>query len=65
VIARAAISVGVAGVFAETHNDPDQAISDGPNMIPVQKLKGVLETLKALDAVAKANPVDLIGMATY
>lgn len=65
VVARAAIAVGVAGVFAETHNDPDKAISDGPNMIPVQKLKGVLETLKALDSVAKSNPVDLIGMATY
>lgn len=65
VVARAAIALGIAGVFAETHNDPDKAISDGPNMIPVQKLKGVLQTLQALDEVAKANPVDLVGMATY
>lgn len=54
-IARAAIAVGVAGVFAETHQDPDNAPSDGPNMIPLHWLRGFLEELQALDAVAKAR----------
>ncbi len=57
VLARAAIAVGVAGVFAETHQDPDSAPSDGPNMIPLRELEGVLSILVALDAIAKANPV--------
>ena len=54
-IARAAVAVGVAGVFAETHQDPDNAPSDGPNMIPLHWLRGFLEELKALDEVAKAR----------
>ena len=53
VLARAAVAVGVAGVFIETHQDPDNAPSDGPNMVPIDKLKGLLETLMELDAVAK------------
>jgi len=57
VIARAAVSVGVAAVFMETHPDPDHAPSDGPNMIFLKDMLGILNTLKALDRVAKANPV--------
>lgn len=59
VLARAAVSVGVAGVFIETHDDPDNAPSDGPNMIPIKDLPDVLETLMAIDKVAKAHPVSL------
>ncbi len=53
VIARAAVAVGVAGVFMETHQDPDNAPSDGPNMVKLQELAGVLETLQKLDKVVK------------
>ena len=59
VLARAAVSVGVAGVFMETHPDPDNAPSDGPNMIHLKDMEGILTTLKKLDAVAKANPVQV------
>ncbi len=52
-LARAAVAVGVAGVFIETHEDPDNAPSDGPNMVPVSELPRLLETLLALDEVAK------------
>lgn len=52
-IARAAVAVGVAGVFAETHQDPDNAPSDGPNMIPLNWLKTFLEELVDLDRIAK------------
>jgi 2-dehydro-3-deoxyphosphooctonate aldolase (KDO 8-P synthase) len=54
VLARAAVAVGVAGVFIETHQDPDNAPSDGPNMVPLDKLEGLLSTLMAIDRVAKA-----------
>ncbi len=57
VIARAAVSVGVAAVFMETHPDPDNAPSDGPNMIYLKDMPAILATLKAFDQVAKANPV--------
>ncbi|MBM3516204.1 MAG: 3-deoxy-8-phosphooctulonate synthase, partial [Alphaproteobacteria bacterium] len=57
VIARAAVAVGVAGVFMETHPDPDKAPSDGPNMIILSELSGILKTLVELDRVAKAAPV--------
>lgn len=59
VLARAAVAVGIAGVFMETHDDPDNAPSDGPNMIPIQHLPSVVATLMALDRVAKAHPVDI------
>ena len=59
ILARAAVSLGIAGVFIETHDDPDNAASDGPNMIPIQDLPDVLETLIAIDKVAKAHPVSL------
>ncbi len=53
VLARAAVAVGVAGVFIETHDRPDQAISDGPNMVPLDEMPALLRTLMAFDAVAK------------
>jgi 2-dehydro-3-deoxyphosphooctonate aldolase (KDO 8-P synthase) len=53
-LARAAVAVGVAGVFIETHQDPDGAPSDGPNMVPLKDLPRLLEKLMAFDAIAKA-----------
>src|SRR5204863_5333669 len=54
VLARAAVAVGVAGVFIETHQDPDKAPSDGPNMVPLREMEGLLRRLKEFDALAKA-----------
>ena len=56
VLARAAVAAGVAGVFMETHPDPARALSDGPNTMPLQHMRALLETLVALDAVAKRAP---------
>jgi 2-dehydro-3-deoxyphosphooctonate aldolase (KDO 8-P synthase) len=53
VLARAAVAVGVAGVFIETHEDPDNAPSDGPNMVPIDELPALVEQLMALDRLAK------------
>jgi len=58
VLARAAVAVGVSGVFMETHPDPDKALSDGPNAWPLGKMEALLETLKELDAVAKKRGAD-------
>jgi 2-dehydro-3-deoxyphosphooctonate aldolase (KDO 8-P synthase) len=55
VLARAAVAVGVAGVFIETHQDPDKAPSDGPNMIPLKDLPALLERLMQFDALAKGG----------
>ncbi|MFN0263545.1 3-deoxy-8-phosphooctulonate synthase [Tepidamorphus sp. 3E244] len=55
VLARAAVAVGVAGLFIETHENPDSAPSDGPNMVPLAEMRGLLERLMAFDAVAKAR----------
>ena len=52
-LARAAVAVGVAGVFIETHQDPDQAPSDGPNMIPLKQLDLLLRRLVEFDKLAK------------
>jgi 2-dehydro-3-deoxyphosphooctonate aldolase (KDO 8-P synthase) len=54
VLARAAVAVGVAGVFIETHQDPDRAPSDGPNMVPLRDMEGLLRKLIAFDRLAKA-----------
>jgi 2-dehydro-3-deoxyphosphooctonate aldolase (KDO 8-P synthase) len=54
VLARAAVAVGVAGVFIETHPDPDHAPSDGPNMVPLKDFESLVERLQAFDRVAKA-----------
>ncbi len=55
VLSRAAVAVGVAGLFMETHPNPAQALSDGPNAVPLKHMKALLETLVALDAVTKKN----------
>src|SRR5262245_46625866 len=55
VLARAAVAVGVAGVFIETHQDPDRAPSDGPNMVPLKDMEGLLRQLIAFDRLAKDN----------
>ena len=55
VLARAAVAVGVAGLFMETHPDPSKAMSDGPNAVPLKHMKALLETLLALDYVTKKN----------
>jgi 2-dehydro-3-deoxyphosphooctonate aldolase (KDO 8-P synthase) len=54
VLARAAVSIGVAGVFIETHQDPDHAPSDGPNMVPLKDMEALLRTLMAFDQLGKA-----------
>ena len=58
VLARAAVAVGVAAVFMETHQDPDHAPSDGPNMVPIKRLRQVLETLVQFDKIAKSRPIE-------
>lgn len=55
VLARAAIAAGVSGLFMETHPDPDKAMSDGPNAVPLKHMKALLETLLELDRVTKKN----------
>jgi 2-dehydro-3-deoxyphosphooctonate aldolase (KDO 8-P synthase) len=55
VLARAAVAVGVAGLFIETHQDPDRAPSDGPNMVPLKDFEGLMRGLMELDAVVKAQ----------
>ena len=55
VLARAAVSIGVAGVFIETHQDPDRAPSDGPNMVPLKEFEGLVRTLMEFDRLAKAT----------
>ena len=59
VLARAAVSIGVAAVFMETHQDPDNAPSDGPNMIPLDQLPEIVETLVEFDQLAKTKPVSI------
>ena len=58
VLARAAVAAGVSGLFMETHPDPAKALSDGPNAWPLDRLEGLLETLKLLDQTVKARPFD-------
>ena len=55
VLARAAVAVGISGLFMETHPDPAKALSDGPNAVPLKHMKALLETLLALDRVTKKN----------
>ncbi|WP_374256909.1 3-deoxy-8-phosphooctulonate synthase, partial [Aquabacterium sp.] len=55
VLARAAVAVGVSGLFMETHPDPAKALSDGPNAVPLAKMKALLETLVELDRITKKN----------
>ncbi len=57
VMARAAVSLGIAGVFIETHEDPDRAPSDGPNMIPLHEMPALVASLMQFDRLAKVDPV--------
>ena len=57
VMARAAVSLGIAGVFIETHQDPDNAPSDGPNMIALKEMPDLISSLMAFDRLAKSNPI--------
>ena len=59
VMARAAVSLGIAAVFIETHQDPDSAPSDGPNMIPLDQMAAVIRSLMQFDALAKQDPLRL------
>jgi 2-dehydro-3-deoxyphosphooctonate aldolase (KDO 8-P synthase) len=56
-LARAAVSIGVAGVFIETHQDPKSAPSDGPNMVPLSKFDNLIDDLLKFDSLAKINPI--------
>ena len=58
VLARAAISIGIAVVFMETHQDPDTAPSDGPNMVPLDQMESLLATLMAFDRLSKSHPLN-------
>jgi 2-dehydro-3-deoxyphosphooctonate aldolase (KDO 8-P synthase) len=57
VMARCAVSLGIAGVFIETHEDPDHAPSDGPNMVPLAQMPALIASLMAFDRLAKADPL--------
>ncbi len=59
VLARAAVSLGVAAVFIETHEAPDEAPSDGPNMIPLDRMPELVEVLMEFDRLAKAHPIEI------
>ena len=61
VLARAAVAAGVSGLFMETHPDPDNALSDGPNAWPLAQMASLLETLMALDRVVKSAPLPELG----
>ncbi len=58
VLARAAVAVGIAGIFMETHPDPETALSDGPNAWPLGKIEGLLKSLMAIDALIKSQPIE-------
>jgi 2-dehydro-3-deoxyphosphooctonate aldolase (KDO 8-P synthase) len=55
VLARAAVAVGISGLFMETHPKPAEALSDGPNAVPLKRLKELVESLMAIDAVVKSK----------
>jgi 2-dehydro-3-deoxyphosphooctonate aldolase (KDO 8-P synthase) len=57
VLARAAVAVGVAGIFMETHPNPAQALSDGPNAVPLKHMAALLEQLAELDRAVKSRPL--------
>jgi 2-dehydro-3-deoxyphosphooctonate aldolase (KDO 8-P synthase) len=57
VMARAAVALGIAAVFIETHEDPDRAPSDGPNMVPLDQMDALVGSLMAFDRLAKAAPL--------
>jgi 2-dehydro-3-deoxyphosphooctonate aldolase (KDO 8-P synthase) len=57
ILARAAISLGVAGLFVETHDNPDEALSDGPNMVPLSRMREFLEDMQCFDQLSKTRPL--------
>ena len=59
ILARAAVSIGIAAIFMETHQDPENAPSDGPNMIPLKEIKNVIEILMEFDHLAKRRPLEV------
>ena len=59
VLARAAMAIGIAGLFIESHEQPDRAPSDGPNMVPLHQMEALLSDLKAFDLLAKSRPVSI------
>ena len=59
-LARAAVAVGIAGIFMETHPNPDQALSDGPNSWPLAKMENLLETLLEIDAITKRSQKEAV-----
>jgi len=59
VLARAAVAAGIAGLFMETHPDPEKALSDGPNSWPLQKMRQLLEILRVIDQSVKERGFDL------
>lgn len=61
VLARAAVAVGVAGLFIETHDDPDNAFSDGPNQVPLRHMRALMQDLMAFDVLAKSRPLQDIN----
>ncbi|MCA8836824.1 MAG: 3-deoxy-8-phosphooctulonate synthase [Gammaproteobacteria bacterium] len=63
-LSKAALAVGVAGLFTETHPRPDEAFSDGPNAVPLARMPALLEQLRALDDLIKSFPADTLGPAT-
>ena len=63
VLARAAVAAGVSGVFMETHPSPDQALSDGPNAWPLDRMESLLEMLLEIDTVVKQRPFAEDGLA--
>jgi 2-dehydro-3-deoxyphosphooctonate aldolase (KDO 8-P synthase) len=65
VLARAAVAVGVAGLFIETHQDPDHAPSDGPNMVPLKAFEGLISDLMAIDGVVKGWGVGRVGARSH
>ena len=56
-MARCAVAIGIAGVFIETHEDPDNSPSDGPNMIYLDQMPALVDSLMQFDRLAKANPL--------
>lgn len=64
-LARAAVAVGIAGLFLETHPHPDEAPSDGPNMLPLESMEGLLRGLVALDKLAKSLPYQSFSLSNF
>ena len=58
-LARAAVAVGISGLFMETHPDPSKALSDGPNAVPLDRMKELLASLVAIDSVVKSKNIFL------